>query len=563
VERYLSSVYDAQDTVTVDSVKWWGNFPNGTNISVELRAALDTSQWLPWTPVQNNQPISNPNLSNIKFLQYRISFLLDFKHTSLLSLDSIAIFYHPAEEPLPLISVYPDQQDSTDPNTTISYNIFVRNDGNYPDVIDISLYNSNPLWNISLIDSSGSPLIDNDGDGLPDVGTLPPNGHETQLTLLVTPPPNTQEGDLDTTIITGYSSIDTTIKDSAIIITKIRKWVSIIVEPNSSDSTEPGSQLIYHLYAKNRGNATDIPDLIIEGALNNWLYTLLDSSGGELQDSDNDGIPDLGPLQPGDSSSFLLSVIPPLTALPGTGDTVIVWGISSRDTLMKDGAIIRTYIKGGAMLFDLEENARGIVGPGGGKTYNLKVLEEGIYADTVELQLSNTPTNWETSLMDTSLNPIEDIDNDGWLELLPLGEGIWTPFLLKVVSGSIGDSLILIVKGRSTRFPELMDSVRVVTVVISRLHVHNYKSPFEKETTFFVRIPQKGYVWLSVYTRSGERVRKILWGKLLEPGEYEFPWDGKNERGEEVTPGIYTYVLEFEGLLGGKNKIIKNTIKLK
>lgn len=259
---------------------------------------------------------------------------------------------------------------------------------------------------------------------------------------------------------------------------------------------------------------------------------------------------------------FSTSIIVAQDNLSNHGDTVTVWRVSSRDTLIRDDAVITTYIIRSTMLFDLEEDKRGIVGPGGGKIYDLRVLEEGIYNDTVELKIAGGITGWEISLLDSSSNLLEDIDNDSWVEL-PLNEGVWTPFLLKVVSDGVGDSLLLTIKGRSSRFPELGDSVKIVTVVISRLHVHNYKNPFEDETRFFVRVPQKGYLWLNIYTRSGEKIKEILKRELLEAGEYQFIWGGKNGKGVEVSPGVYIYILEFEGYLGGKEKIIKKAVKVK
>jgi len=92
-ERYLSNIFDCGDTITVDSVKWWGNFPPGTAGLVWARGKLDNN-WSQWKLLSNGG--TDPVLAGKRFLQYRCVFQSDYKRTTEFSFDSIGFYYHPA-----------------------------------------------------------------------------------------------------------------------------------------------------------------------------------------------------------------------------------------------------------------------------------------------------------------------------------------------------------------------------------------------------------------------------------------------------------------------------------
>ncbi|HEX6790585.1 MAG TPA: C25 family cysteine peptidase [Candidatus Krumholzibacteria bacterium] len=71
----------------------------------------------------------------------------------------------------------------------------------------------------------------------------------------------------------------------------------------------------------------------------------------------------------------------------------------------------------------------------------------------------------------------------------------------------------------------------------------NYPNPFNPVT----RIPYEidgapGRVTLAVYDVTGARVRTLV-DRVLKPGIYSEVWDGRNERGETVSSGVYFYRL--------------------
>lgn len=57
------------------------------------------------------------------------------------------------------------------------------------------------------------------------------------------------------------------------------------------------------------------------------------------------------------------------------------------------------------------------------------------------------------------------------------------------------------------------------------------------ETTYEVKSP--GAVSLGVYDSSGRLARTLQNGKKQQPGQYQITWDGKDDRGQNVSPGTY------------------------
>jgi len=74
----------------------------------------------------------------------------------------------------------------------------------------------------------------------------------------------------------------------------------------------------------------------------------------------------------------------------------------------------------------------------------------------------------------------------------------------------------------------------------SRLVVRAQPNPFSGSTNLSVRLPAAGSVDLKVYDNSGRVVRTLARGASVTARAL-FPWDGRNDKGEAVAPGIYFY----------------------
>jgi flagellar hook assembly protein FlgD len=66
----------------------------------------------------------------------------------------------------------------------------------------------------------------------------------------------------------------------------------------------------------------------------------------------------------------------------------------------------------------------------------------------------------------------------------------------------------------------------------------NRPNPFNPSTTISFTLPQPGRASLAVYDITGRKVRTLVsWN--LRAGEHSVVWDGRHERGETVSSGVY------------------------
>src|SRR5207302_1637543 len=92
------------------------------------------------------------------------------------------------------------------PGQTVTAAMSVRNTGGQPDVLNI-VATSQSGWQVSLLASDGSPLLDTNDDGIPDVGTV--TGLQgASFGVQVTVPAGATPGTIDLTVVVGSSAMD-------------------------------------------------------------------------------------------------------------------------------------------------------------------------------------------------------------------------------------------------------------------------------------------------------------------------------------------------------------------
>ena len=74
----------------------------------------------------------------------------------------------------------------------------------------------------------------------------------------------------------------------------------------------------------------------------------------------------------------------------------------------------------------------------------------------------------------------------------------------------------------------------------------NYPNPFAGTTTLRYALPDEMNARLAVYDVLGRTVR-VLGDSRRPAGEYTAVWDGRDEAGQPVAPGLYLYRLEAGG----------------
>lgn len=160
------------------------------------------------------------------------------------------------------VDVSPDNTSDADPGDVVYYAHVVTNNGNGDDTFDMTAVSSNG-WTVQIYhDVNGNGLYDagtdvlltdTDTDGVPDTGAL---AHDTTYDLLVavTVPTGAADGTVDTTTVTGTSSFDTNVSDTATDTTTIQApALSVVKSVSPLGDQPPLTVLTYTVVITNNG----------------------------------------------------------------------------------------------------------------------------------------------------------------------------------------------------------------------------------------------------------------------------------------------------------------------
>ena len=89
----------------------------------------------------------------------------------------------------------------------------------------------------------------------------------------------------------------------------------------------------------------------------------------------------------------------------------------------------------------------------------------------------------------------------------------------------------------------------------------NYPNPFNPETWVPFRLFEDSVAVIKIYDVGGRLIRKLELGRR-KAGEYLSKdraayWDGRNSSGEEVSSGVYFYILETDNFRSMKKMTVK------
>lgn len=93
-----------------------------------------------------------------------------------------------------------------------------------------------------------------------------------------------------------------------------------------------------------------------------------------------------------------------------------------------------------------------------------------------------------------------------------------------------------------------------IAAVINNLS-GNYPNPFNPETTIRFSIKDSGKVKLNIYNLKGQLVRSLINGNL-NAGNHHIVWNGKDDRGNNVSSGMYLYRMETENYSASKKMML-------
>jgi hypothetical protein len=83
----------------------------------------------------------------------------------------------------------------------------------------------------------------------------------------------------------------------------------------------------------------------------------------------------------------------------------------------------------------------------------------------------------------------------------------------------------------------------------------NHPNPFNASTIFSYYLSVTSYVQLKVYNTLGREVRTLV-DKTNSAGRQEVIWDGKNDRGQDVSSGVYYYKLQIDANVETRKMIL-------
>lgn len=86
-----------------------------------------------------------------------------------------------------------------------------------------------------------------------------------------------------------------------------------------------------------------------------------------------------------------------------------------------------------------------------------------------------------------------------------------------------------------------------INIPSNRLVLHNpFPNPFSKTTTIELETSQLGHLKVSIYDVQGKLVRRLLSDEVLSSHRYKLYWDGRNQQGLRVEPGVYMIRVEVD-----------------
>ena len=255
----------------------------------------------------------------------------------------------------------PDQAGEGAPGAVVSYTFAITNQAN---VSDSFMLQASGVWTTALSAADSGPLAP---------------GERFTVTLDVSIPVDAANGLVDTATLTVTSAADPQVLGIAHAATTARGGQAALSLGPVSQAGQGlrGETLVYTYTLTNLGQTSDNFDLALEAA---WSSELSAASSG--------------PLAPGESFEFTLSVTIPAGAPGGSHDTAAVTATSSRDA--GQSAVVQattTAMQAGVGLAAQTQAASGA--PGETVVYTFVVQNTGSHADTFALSAAG---DWESQL---------------------------------------------------------------------------------------------------------------------------------------------------------------------
>jgi hypothetical protein len=217
---------------------------------------------------------------------------------------------------------------------------------------------------------------------------------------------------------------------------------------------------------------------------------------------------------------------------------------------------------------ELEPDQSDRLEAGKSKTYQFYALIQGDTGGVVEVARPTAPPGWSLRLGNASgAQDLTDTDGDGIPDLgyVAPGESGWFSLDVTAPSELLGDTASIghrafLVAGHAGGYPLVADTAMLNLTLMPTFSVHNFPNPFNDHTAFVIGLPDDGKASLTVYTRAGERVCRVLENADVHAGVHVVRWDGVNDNGRSIAPGTYEYLLDY--VHAGKTERLRKRLVL-
>ena len=83
----------------------------------------------------------------------------------------------------------------------------------------------------------------------------------------------------------------------------------------------------------------------------------------------------------------------------------------------------------------------------------------------------------------------------------------------------------------------------------------NYPNPFNPTTNIKYDLPKDSFVQISIYDITGRKIKNLVSGMQFA-GKRQTRWDATNEKGENVSGGMYIYILDAGYFRSSKKMVL-------
>jgi hypothetical protein len=513
-EDYLSSVFDGDTPTSWHTVSWDDSTPGGALVEVAVRTgttAAPDPTWSGWYAMANGDTV--PDSLDSRYIQYRAT--LRYQNpASLPMLFEVRIDYGPdlMYDVGPTAILTP--VGTVDSGTQVMPTVVVRNFGT-----------SSATFPATLLIGSGysETLSDTLATGSVDTLRFPVwTAYSVGTTGVV----------CFSGLVGDEDPANDTIRDSLRVVGPPVHDVGAVAILDPTGTVRTGDTVIPRARVKNFGNAVE------------RFFSVRFRMGASY----NRTASEAQTLYP---DSVVELTFAPWVAASGT------WAVSCSTMLVSDvnraNDKVASTVRAFARLLHVEPDQSDRLEVGEGKTYQFYAFIDGDTGGVVELARPAAPAGWSLRLADaTGTNDLTDTDADGIPDLGYVVAGETSRFSLEVQtpSGLAGDTAsftqrTFVVAGHLGNDSTVADTALLDLTLLPGFSVHNFPNPFSTSTTFVIGLPADGKVSLTVYTRAGERVCRVLNREDKSAGVQVVGWDGVNDNGRAVAPGTYEYMLDY------------------